>query len=133
MSLLQSGATRRPANVRRNPAISPMISLPPRPLQPLLHTRQPVFFRHLRNLLSLSSRLNAVPPVQNSRPCDPLEVCLYLVGFTSDSTISPQIPASSSQIDDHIPVALTAQGHSHSDPYEHVSIQCLIRSSNLHF
>jgi hypothetical protein len=120
MSLLQSDATRRPSNMRRKPATSPMISLPPGPLQPL-HTRQPVFFRHLRNLLLLSSHLNAVPPVQNSQLRDPLDVCLYLVGFTFDSTISPQIPATSSRIHGHTPVAHTTQGHSYSDPREHVS------------
>jgi len=55
-----------------------------------MHTRglqQPVFFRHLRNLLSFSSHFNAVPPVQNGQPRDPLDVCLYLAGFMFDSTI----------------------------------------------
>ena len=95
--------------------------------------QQHVFFRHLRNLLSFSSHLNALPPVRNGRPRDPLDVCLCLVGFTSDLTISSQIPAISSRLDDHTAVAHTTQGHSHSDPYEHVTTQYLIRSSNLHF
>jgi len=89
-----------------------------------MHTRglqQPVFFRYLRNLLSFSSNLNVVPPVLNGQPRDPLDVCLYLVGFTSDSKITPQIPATSSRIHDHTPAAHTTQGHSHSDPREHVS------------
>ena len=69
--------------------------LSPRSLQPL-HTRglqQPVFLRHLCNLLSLSYHFNVAPPVRNGQPRDPLDVCIFLVGFTFDSTISPQIPA----------------------------------------
>jgi len=65
--------------------------------------------------------MNVVPPVQNSQPRDPLDVCLYLVGSTLDLTISPQIPATSSRIDDHTPVVHTIHEHSHSDLREHVS------------
>jgi len=93
-----------------------------------MHSRglqQPVFLRHLRNLLSFSYHLNAVPPVQNCQPRDPLDVCLYLVGSTFDLTISSQIPATSSRIHNHTPVALTAQGDLHSDPRVHVTDQIL--------
>jgi len=131
LSSLQPDATRRPVNVLRNPASSPMISLPPRPLRPM-HTRglqQLVFLRHLRNLLSFSYNLNAVPPVQNCQPRDPLDVCLYLVSSTFDLTISPQIPATSSRIHGHTPVARTTQGDLHSDPRVHVTDQIL----ELHF
>jgi len=89
-----------------------------------MHTRglqRPVFFRHLRNLLSFSSHLNAIPSVRNGQSCDPLDVCLYLVGFTFDLTIDPQIPATSSRIQDHTSVAHTTQGHSQSDLRENVS------------
>jgi len=83
--------------------------------------QQPVFFRHFRNLLLFSSHFNAVPPVRNAQPRDPLDVCVYLVGFSFDSTISPQIPATSSRIHDHTSVSHTIQGHSQFDLHENVS------------
>jgi len=89
-----------------------------------MHTRglqQPVFFRRLRNLLSFSSHFSAVPPVQTSQHRDPLDVCLYLVAFTFDSTIAPQIPATTSRIQDHTSAGHTTQGQSQFDLRENVS------------
>ncbi|KAJ8586040.1 WD40 repeat-like protein [Rhizopogon salebrosus TDB-379] len=72
--LLNSDATRRRANVRRNPAASPVISFPPRLPRPLPtgELQQPVFLRRLRKLLPTSSRLSAIPPIQDVQPPDPL-------------------------------------------------------------
>ncbi|KAJ8585770.1 WD40 repeat-like protein [Rhizopogon salebrosus TDB-379] len=69
---LNSDATRRRANVRRNPA-PPVISFLPRPL-PTRELQQPGFLRHLRKLFPTSSRSSAVPPThcQDGQPRDPL-------------------------------------------------------------
>ncbi|KAJ8588817.1 WD40 repeat-like protein [Rhizopogon salebrosus TDB-379] len=72
--LLNSDATRRRANVRRNPAASPVISFPPRLPRPLptRELQQPVFLRRLRKLLPTSSRWSAVPLTQDGQPRDPI-------------------------------------------------------------
>ncbi|KAG2349164.1 WD40 repeat-like protein [Suillus weaverae] len=65
--LLTSNATRR--GVCRTPAISPVA----RPLRqlPTIYPQQPTFLRYLHKILPL--RTNAVPPVQNDQPHDPLD------------------------------------------------------------
>jgi hypothetical protein len=90
---LQTDATRRPARVRRNPATSHFMSVPPRLPRPLL-TRDPqqsALVRHLRKLLRRSSRTG--PPLDN-QPCDPLDVCLLSCFCGNSFDICPKVPSS---------------------------------------
>ncbi|KAJ8586599.1 WD40 repeat-like protein [Rhizopogon salebrosus TDB-379] len=71
---LNSDATRRRANVRRNQAASSVIPFPPRLPRPLptRESQQTVFLRRLRKLLPTSSRSSIVPPIQDVQLRDPL-------------------------------------------------------------
>lgn len=94
--LLQSDATRRAA-VRRNPGTLPAISFTPRRPRPLSTTDQqhPIYLR-LTKLFHLSSRTNAVPPVQDNQPRGPLDFPATLP-LPSNPSLSRQV---ATQFDD---------------------------------
>ncbi|KAJ8585889.1 WD40 repeat-like protein [Rhizopogon salebrosus TDB-379] len=69
---LNFDAPRRRANVRRNPAASPVLSFPPRLQRPLptRELQQRVFLRRLRKLLPTSPHPSAVSLTQDGQPRD---------------------------------------------------------------
>lgn len=84
LDLLDSDTTCRP--VRRKPVITPVMTPIPRPLP----TRDPdTFLRFLRNLLSSSSRTDAV---RTDGPHNPLDVCFLCL---STSHLTRRFPATS--------------------------------------
>jgi hypothetical protein len=99
LALSQSDATRRRANVRRNPAVSPVISFSPRLPRPppTRELQQPVFLRRIRKLLT-SSRSSAAPPTQDDQSHG---VCPFNLFFSSSpsSFLQETVPRSQPQLE----------------------------------
>jgi hypothetical protein len=112
---LQSHTTCLPPGHRRPP-----ISAIPTVHRPTRDSQQPVFIR-LRQLLHFTSPMHAAPPVQ---PRNPLDVsCVSdssISAFTIDSTMAPQVPATSP-----LPSSLSGQT---ATQFNHVSLNFLVNS-----
>ena len=86
--MLQVVATTRPAAVHSKPATA-SLTAPPSRHSPTIH-QQPTPLRHLRKLLPFSfRRRDAVLPVRNDRPRDPLDVCHFILSPTQPTHRSP--------------------------------------------